>query len=290
MAILPAISTVRAVIVFTVLSGLLFHDKALAQPDAAAHRPVTYALVAAMGHSFSFVVEKRAAGSHLAPYDRKNIDMPEDGLNRLVLQNLDEYIGASAPDSKRIFLSVPTPAVNLLAPAKREQAAIDAVVKALQAYPERAAWDKIVVVTPAYRLQRKNEMASMLGGFGIFIQPMCRSTLHELKCDTPADLPGGPATVLTPTGEKIASTTFQAPFSYLSIWILDPKTLAVISHEQVFDDQKLNDLTANPLSPVQSMDKQFTAKVVNNLINSSIHSAIRRSGLTAKVVVREVKE
>lgn len=215
--------------------------------------------------------------------------MPEDSLNRLVLHNLDELVGASAPDSKRIFLSVPTPGANLVAPADREQAAIEAVIKALQAYPERAAWDKIVVVTPAYRSQSKNNMASMLGGLGIFIQPMCRSTLTDLKCDTPADLPGGPATVLTPDGKKIASTTFQAPFSYLCIWILDPKTLAVISKEKVFDEQKLNDLTANPLSSVQSMDKQFTAKVMTSLINSFIHKAIRRSGLTAKVEVREVK-
>jgi len=290
MALLPSASTVRAAIVFTILSGLLSYGEAIAQPDATADRPLTYALVAAMGQSFSYVIEKRGAGSHIAPYDRGNIDMSEDGLNRLVLHNLNEFIGASAPDSKRIFLSVPTPGVNLMAPANREQAAIDAVVKALQGYSERAAWDKIVVVTPAYRLQSKNDMASMLGGLGIFIQPMCRSTLTELRCDTPADLPAGPATVLTPEGKKIASTTFQAPFSYICIWILDPTTLAVISKEQVFDDQKLNDLNANPLSPVQSMDKQFTAQVMNNLIASSIHSAIRRSGLTAKVEVREVKE
>ena len=290
MALLSSASTARAALVLAVLSRLLSSDEALAEPDATAHRPVTYALVAAMGHSFSYAIEKRTAGSRIAPYDRGNIDMPEDGLNRLVLHNLDELIGASAPDSKRIFLSVPTPAVNLIALANREQAAIDAVVKALHDYPGRAAWDKIVVVTPAYRLQSKNDMASMLGGLGIFVQPMCRSTLTELRCDTPADLPGGPATVLTPAGEKIASTTFQAPFSYICIWVLDPKTLAVISKERVFDDQKLNDLTANPLSPVQSMDKQFTAQVMNKLISSSIHSAIRRSGLTAKVEVRQVKE
>lgn len=288
MTLLPS-APAQAAIVFTVLSGLLSYNEALAQPDATAERPMTYALVAAMGKSFSFVAQKKGLGSRLEPYDRRNIDMPEDGLNRLVLHNLDELVGASAPDSKRIFLSVPTPAVNLIAPANREQAAIDAVVKALQDYPARATWDQIVVVTPAYRLQSKNDMASMLGGFGIFIQPMCRSTDAELRCDTPADLPAGPATVLTPDGKKIASTTYQAPFSYLSIWILDPKTLEVISKEQVFDDQKLNDLTANPLSPVQSMNKQFTAKVMNNLIGTSIRNAIRRSGLTAKVEVREVE-
>lgn len=151
MALLFGASTVRAAIVFTVLSALLSYDEALAQPDATADRPLTYALVAAMGSSFS-----------------------------------------------------------------------------------------------------------------------------------------GPDTVLTPDGQKISSTTFQAPFSYLCIWILDPKTLAVISKEKVFDDQKMNDLTANPQAPVQSMDKQFAAKTMSNLINSSIHRAIRRSGLTAKVEAREV--
>lgn len=290
MALLSYASIKRVAVVFTVLAGLLCYDEAFAQSDETADRPLTYALVAAMGQSFSFVAEKKGAGSHFAPYDRRNIDMPEDGLNRLVLNNLDELVAASAPDSKRIFLSVPTPAVNRVAPVNREQAAIDAVIKALQTYTERTAWDKVVVVTPAYRSHSKNDMASNLGGLGIFIQPMCRSTTAELRCDTPADLPGGPATVLTPDGKRIASTTFQAPFSYLCIWILDPKTLAVISKERVFDDQKLNDLTANPLAPVQSMDKQFTAEVMNDLISSSIHSAIRRSGLTARVEVREVKE
>ncbi|WP_306391865.1 hypothetical protein [Telluria beijingensis] len=51
---------------------------------------MAYALVAAMGHSFGYVVEKRVTDSRIAPHDRSNIDMPEDGLNRLVLHLTDK--------------------------------------------------------------------------------------------------------------------------------------------------------------------------------------------------------
>jgi len=280
-----------ALALMAVVSAMLLQvpgSRALAQTVDRPAGPATYALVAAVGHTFSFVSEKSGAGSQLEPYDRTEIDVDQDLLNRLALRSLDQIIAASTPDSQRLLFSLPARDVSRIGPANREQAAINAVVKAMQGVPGRQQWDKIVVVTPAYRARPQNGMAGRLEGFGLFIEPVCKSGKDECEHDSVTPVNG--ETALTPDGKTVTASTFQAPFSYLCIWTLDPKTLAVLSKEEVFEHQKLSDPMAGVAPMVASMDTHWVGGAMLKLIDDTIHEAIRRSGLTATVEVRPVKE
>jgi hypothetical protein len=98
-----------------------------------------YALVAAVGEQFSVVSEVQSTGSHLSPYRRRTIEVPNI-LNRLALHGLDKAIANIDPDSKRIYMALPAAQMAGVAPSEREGVAISKIVSALEKMPQRLEW------------------------------------------------------------------------------------------------------------------------------------------------------
>jgi hypothetical protein len=75
-------------------------------PDTAmVAKPMTYALFAAMGDQFTYMIEVRRTGSHLPPYRTESVTEPDNLLNMYVLRSLDKAVAATDPDSKRVLLN-----------------------------------------------------------------------------------------------------------------------------------------------------------------------------------------
>jgi hypothetical protein len=150
-------------------------------------KPRVYALVAAVGEQFSVLSEVQSTGSHLSPYRRRTIEVPNNILNRLALHGLDKAIANIDPDSKRIYMALPAAQMAGVAPSEREGVAISKIVSELEKMPQRLEWDRIVIATPAYRALELNGLASKLQGFGLFSQPLCQARcvddLHTLGQD-----------------------------------------------------------------------------------------------------------
>ena len=83
---------------------------------------------------------------------------------------------------------------------------------------------------------------------------------------------------------------FVAPYSCVSIVILDPGTLAVLEREQILDHQKLFDPQSGTLDLAQNIPKDVLAGEVVQVIERSVASAISRTELAGKVEIREVRE
>lgn len=81
-----------------------------------------------------------------------------------------------------------------------------------------------------------------------------------------------------------------APFSFISIVVLDPATLAVVDREHVYDHQKLFDPTSDSLDLGQNLDKKFLAARAVGLIEQSVENAVSRTELAGKVEIREIRE
>ena len=133
-----------------------------------------YALVAAVGEQFSVVSEVQSTGSHLSPYRRRTIEVPNI-LNRLALHGLDKAIANMDPDSKRIYMALPAAQMAGVAPSAREGVAISKIVSELEKMSQRLEWDRIVIATPAYQALELSGLASKLQGFGLFSQPLCQA-------------------------------------------------------------------------------------------------------------------
>jgi hypothetical protein len=239
-------------------------------------------LIAAVGQEFSTVHEVATTGTHLSPYRRTASEVPNNALNRIALHSLDKAIAAIDPSSTRIYLSLPTAQMNGATPSKRGSVAIEAIVEALEKMPQRLAWDRIVVATPAFRALDQNGMASKLRGFGIFDEQACQGGCGWKPGDPfprgafPEPLDGVDA--VTTEDKTIKARTYLAPFSYIEVWVLDPKTLAVLDKRQGFDSQKLAEPHYRPPLDASNADVQkYLASRFVNLVELSIGEALMRS-------------
>jgi hypothetical protein len=282
--------TIFPAIGFCLLNLVAGHAQAQDASEAVeavdAVKPRIYALVAAVGAQFSVVSARPSIGSHLSPYRRSTIEVPDNILNRFALHGLDRAIANIDPKSERIYMTLPAAQMDGVEPSQRESVATGKIVSELEKMPQRLEWNRIVIATPAYRGLELNGLASKLQGFGLFLQPLCQS--DNTSCEYGFRPPSGPH-ALTPENKVIAANEFLAPFSYIEVWVVDPKTLTVLDKQQGFDNQKLADPTARMLDISQSANREFLASRINSLIELSIDEAVKHTELSGKVEVGEPK-
>ena len=286
----PIVHATAAILV-SLLNGLAHGEDAIeSTPDA---KQRVYALVAAVGDQFTQVTEVQSTGSHLSPIRSTTSDIPQNALNRIVLRGLDIAISGMDPKSERIYLSLSAMRMDGIPKPKQESAALERIVAELHRIPERSNWDRIVVATPAYEALARNGMPGKIQGLGMFSQPLCQAGCAKLRDDHAAPVPepldGVPA--LTSDDKVIRAKTFVAPFSYIDVWILDPKTLEVLDRQRNFDHRKLAEPVYKP--PMSQGELQtYLAHRIIGLIETSVGDAVLRSEATLRrgeVEIRTIK-
>ena len=262
-----------------------------AEDPPAGVRPKTYALIAAIGDQFAMVTEHPSTGTHLSPIRRTNFAVEGDLLNRLALRGLDAAVAKLDPDSRRIYLTLKPEALKDLSGPQRASATLGRVVTALETMPQRSEWDRIVILTPTYAAKDREGLPGKLQGPGMFVQPMCQGRTG-LKPGDPDSCTGNTRPPAGPEATAPADTVsrvnyYAAPYSYVQVWILDPRTLVVIDQQKVFDHQKLFDPNNGPLGlpTAEFMAARFTA-----VIQKSIGKAVDDTVLRGTVETGEVRE
>ena len=247
-------------------------------------KPRVYALVAAISEQFSVVHAVSTTGTHLSPYRRSTAEVPNNMLNRFALHSLDKAIAAIEPDSTRIYLSLPPAQMDGVPASKRDSVAIDAVVAALEKMPQRLEWDRIVVVTPAYRALDQDGLPSKLQGFGIFSEPRCQAGCFPSPRTSGSDSePPDGVDAVTSEDRNIKARTYLELFSYITVWVLDPKTLAVLDKQLNFDSQKLAEPTYKPaLDPSKDDVQEYLFRRTANLIEISVDEAVMHSEINLR--------
>jgi hypothetical protein len=257
-----------------------------AEPVQAPGKGRAYALVAAMGDRLMATHEVKRTGSNLPPYRRTGLEAPDNVLNRLVLAGLDEAVGKMEPTSTRTHLAIAVRSPRTDS-TSMEAEALEAVVAHLRARPERSAWDRIVVATPAYRTLKVDGMPTRSQGFGVFMQPLCQSQQGACGMDTDGTSSSAAETVQTPGGETIKANQFVAPYVFLKVWILDPRTLEVIESQEIFEYQKMWDPKADTTDLSEVIPKRVLAAQIVKLAEHATEEAVKRTELRATVEVKE---
>lgn len=241
----------------------------------------TYALVGAIGSRFEVMQSRQQTGSHIPAWDRRAYQLSGNVLNRLALQGLDQAVARYEPESKRVYLS--------MTPARPE---IDLVVGELKKV-DRAGWDRIMVALPATRYHDEVGMrgAYRMNGMGIVTQGMCQSDTSTRtdrigSCSQGFRPQFGPE-ALTPKGEEIASNTFVAPYAFVEIFTLDPRTLAVLDRSANYGHRKLTDETGKADGILFDENKDFLARQIVETVQSSTAEAMANGILKGNVDVRE---
>ena len=270
-----------ASLAFSLVCGVSYGQAADGTAEPA--KPKVYALIAAIGDEFTTVSEYRAqVGTHIAPYRRTTENVSDNLLNRLALHGLDKAIAAIDPFSTRIYMSLPAAQVDRVMPAKRDSAALGAVTTELAKVSRRLEWDRIVVATPAFRALARDGMASKLQGFGVFNQPQCQAGCPNWRMPG-SDLAAEPLDgidAVASDNTTFKAKTFIAPYSYIKVWILDPKTLEILDVQQGFDSQKLSEQRHKPSMEAADWQNYLASRIVA-LIELSVGEAVLRSDIIA---------
>ena len=238
----------------------------------AAGPPRTYALVGAIGSRFEVMTMNQQTGSHIPAVDRHAYAVNGNVLNRLAVQGLDQAVARYEPESKRVYLS--------MSPARPD---IELVIGELRKL-DRAGWDRIMVALPAYKSLDEPGLATRMRGFGLLAQPLCQT--NPFSCEQGFRPQSGPA-ALTPKGEEIAANTFVAPFAYVEIFTLDPKTLAVLDRSANYGHRKLTDETGKLNGIINGDNKDFLARQIVEVVQESTAEAMANGILKGNVDVRE---
>jgi hypothetical protein len=240
-------------------------------------RPKVYALIAAIGDQFTLIQQKQSTGSHFAPYERVSVTMPKNVLNRSVLVGLDQAIASTDPGSKRVYFNLPAADMDSVKEYDRESVALSDVVAILEKMPERAEWDSIVIATPAYKAFELNGVAGRLAGFGVFYQGQGGG--RDIFSNIPDFGDAMGEETVSPEGKPVRNVRYSAPFSFIEVWVLDPKTLKVVDRQRRFDNKKLFDPYASAANITQNIDKTVMMKNVASLIERSTYAAVTHSAI-----------
>jgi hypothetical protein len=255
------------------LAALAIAIPALAE-DALPSAPRTIALLAAMGSQFNVMHEEQQTGSRLPPYRTHYVEGAGEILNRLVLNGLDKAVARVEPESRRVFLSASASIGKGIEPVVTHLATMD-----------RSKWDRIVVATPAYRPKGHDGLPTHMEGIGVFWQVLCESNVRWCSGGQSIRPMEGPVAT-TPEGEEIFANTYVAPFTFVDIWVLDPKSLAVLDKTTSFGHRKLADTTGR-ISNVTSGGWGFVAVQFLEQLDASVLEAVEQSALRGSVEVRE---
>lgn len=244
-----------------------------------------FALMAAMGDRFSAVHEVPSIGSHLPPFRRRALEVPGDGINKLVLKGLGDAVSSMDPAAERVYLSVRLPRAMQDRPSRLPESAFDMALEQLRGMPHREAWHRILVATPAYRAEAHDGLASGMEGMGLFTEPLCQSGPDY--CDTRSRPSTAGVRAKTLSGESEAASRYLAPFLFAKISILDPVTLQVLDVQEIYDHDKIFDPDSGAMEMNRSIDRKVLATRILERVESSALEAVRRSELRGSVDVRE---
>ena len=143
---------------------------------ANAAEPRVYALVSAVGSEIHYVRQRQQVGSNLEPYQRFTIQMPDASIDVAVLRGLERWVRKDDPEARVVHLRLKGDEVRGVLPYKRGEVIAGRLATALERMPERAAWDRIVLVTPRYVQGTREGLGAKLHGIGVFVQPLERSS------------------------------------------------------------------------------------------------------------------
>ncbi|NJR72315.1 MAG: hypothetical protein HC782_04640 [Gammaproteobacteria bacterium] len=144
----------------------------------------------------------------------------------------------------------------------REAVAIGKIVAELEKRPERLTWDKIIVATPKYLQSERSGMGPKLHGLGVYVQPLTGArSIEGLDGDQDIDVSnqGESDTTNPEDGKKNRSKVYVAPYSYIQVYVIDPKTMKVIEKVARHDFTKLNDPNSTALDVGKSIPLDMLA-------------------------------
>lgn len=204
-----------------------------------------YAIASAIGDQLNYIVAKQRVGSNLDPYDRTTLRIPDYTLDAIVMRGIDRVVARRFPDTDRVFMRLKPSQLEGVSPADRERVAFERLSVALEGMPERAQWDRIVVVTPHYHGFERAGLGSRMHGVGVFVQGLNDDSARSQGFYEVIEPDGAPG--------RMRKNNYIALYYYAKLFILDAKTLEVLEEAPWLIDEKINNTSSDAIDIAKSL-------------------------------------
>lgn len=253
---------------------------AQASPIGSGERKTVYAIASAIGGQLNYIVAKQQVGSHLDPYERTTLAVPDYTLDAIVMRGIDRVVARRFPDTDRVFMRLNPSQLDGVPPPDRERVAFERLTAELQQMPERARWDRIVVVTPHYRGFERAGLGSRLHGVGVFVQGLNNDSAESQ----------GHYEVVEPDGTpgRLRKNNYIALYYYAKLFILDAKTLEVLESSPWLIDEKINNSSSDAINIARSLTIEQLSSRLEVFAEKASGEALNRT-LGGTVVPGEIK-
>jgi len=284
------------------LALVCIHQGAWAQAQA---KPLTIALVAAVGDQVDVVRQRESTSSRIEPFKRKSISVNGQALNYAVLKGLNRAIEEEEPQAQRVLLAWNTPPEvrSQLAEATgpdRESIVMAALKAHLQAMPERAHWDRIEAIVPGYFFESIKGMGRKLSGVGFYVQPLSKGAVSiewdpntnavgNVTPDPSASDQGEHKTIDPNTGDVGHSTTFIASYMYFQRITLDAQTLEVLARKRQFDNIKYADPKATAIDVGDQIPLNVMTAKLLTMVEQSAYTSVRGKSYVSSTTPQAVQ-
>ena len=254
-----------------------------APPEAAKPQPLqtesgekkaVFAIASAIGGQLNYIVAKQSVGSHLDPYERTTLPVPDYSLDAMVMRGIDRVVARRFPDTDRVFMRLNPSQLEGVPPPDRERVAFERLTAELQQMPERAKWDRIVVVTPHYRGFERAGLGSRMHGVGVFVQGLNKDSAESQ----------GNYEVIEPDGTpgRMRKNNYIALYYYAKLFILDAKTLQVLEESPWLIDEKIHNTSSDAINIAKSLTIEqlssrlevFAEKASGEALNKTLRGTI----------------
>lgn len=243
-------------------------------PTLDGSKPV-YALASAIGGQISYVAAAESVGSHIDRTVRRTFPVKDISVDAMVLRSLDRVIGRRFPNTDRLHMRLNPLQLEDVPPHERDQVAFDRLTAEIQRWPERQQWERVVLVTPHYRAFEANGLGSKLHGVGLYVQNLNNNS--EYDTIEPDGTPG--------TKQR---NRYVALFYVATVYILDAKSLRVLSSEQWTLDEKVHDSNAAGNDVARAIDVDKLAARFETFVQNAAEATVART-LGGRVEAGEIK-
>ena len=249
-------------------------------PTEAGEKKAVYAIASAIGGQLNYIVAKQSVGSNLDPYERATLPVPDYSLDAIVMRGIDRVVARRFPETDRVFMRLNPSQLEGVLPPDRERVAFERLIAELQKMPERASWDRIVIVTPHYRGFERAGLGSRMHGVGVFVQGLNTDSAESQ----------GNYDVIEPDGTpgRLRKNNYIALYYYVKLFILDAKTLQVLEEAPWLIDEKINNTSSDAINIAKSLTIEQLSGRLEAFAEKASSDALTRT-LGGVVVPGEIK-
>jgi hypothetical protein len=242
------------------------------------------AVASAVGTEFNWSIFRSGTGTNLDRDLRGRTRVPDGAVDVAAIRGVAPVLARAFAGAEFVFLRLQRDNLSEVLRQHREEETFQALLAQVAAMPERAQWDRIVLLTPAYRGFDSEGLGAKLFGIGVYVRDYGPEFLDG------SQLSGGYA-VVEPDGTpgRQPKQTYVALYGFMNVVIVDAASLAVLERRRWSFDEKIHDSRGGWLHVLDSIPKDVLAERFERFVERASRIAVAAT-LGGSVEIGEMQE